>query len=201
MDQGVWRSSSSVVQQLHESIKDTADDVCLFFLLMWRNGRRIGLRSRRHMSCKFKSCHEHCRDLFAVISRRSTRGASGSNPLFFDFVAQWLEHPPVTREVVGSNPIRVAGLSSGALNQILFTLLSNTMIKLQRPSSCAQLYITPDNGVVTVQFKNGTTQTFTDVNKTDIENLLNDTTISVGKFVNQVLLGRRVDVDAQLVTA
>lgn len=71
--------------------------------------------------------------------------------------------------------------------------IHSNMIKLQRPSSCAQLYITPDNGVVTVQFKaSGTTQTFTDVNKGDIENLLNDTTVSVGKWVNQVLLGREV---------
>ena len=73
------------------------------------------------------------------------------------------------------------------------------MIKLQRPSSCATLYITPQNGVVTAQFKSGSVQTFTDVNRNDIENLLNDTTISVGKFVNQVLLGRRVDVLAQTV--
>ena len=75
------------------------------------------------------------------------------------------------------------------------------MIKLNRPSTCAQLYVTPENGVITVQFKSGKSQTFTDVNRGDIENLLNDTTISVGKFVNQVLLGRRVDVNAQLATA
>ena len=67
------------------------------------------------------------------------------------------------------------------------------MIKLNRPSTCAQLYITPENGVVTAQFKSGSTQTFTDVNKGDIDTLLNDTTVSVGKFVNQVLLGREVD--------
>lgn len=73
------------------------------------------------------------------------------------------------------------------------------MIKLDRPSSCAQLYVTPENGVVTAHFKTGTIQTFTNVNRGDIENLLNDTTVSVGKFVNQVLLGRRVDVLAQTV--
>ena len=66
------------------------------------------------------------------------------------------------------------------------------MIKLDRPSSCAQLYITPQNNVVTVQFKNGATETFTDVNSGDIDNLLNDTTVSVGKWINQVLLGREV---------
>ena len=70
------------------------------------------------------------------------------------------------------------------------------MIKLQRPSSCAQLYVTPENGVVTVQFKNGVTETFTDVNGGDIENLLNDTTVSVGKWINQVLLGRKVSEQA-----
>lgn len=66
------------------------------------------------------------------------------------------------------------------------------MIKLDRPSNCAVLYLTPENGVVTAQFKNGSTQTFTDVNKGDIANLLEDTTVSVGKWVNQVLLGREV---------
>jgi hypothetical protein len=75
------------------------------------------------------------------------------------------------------------------------------MIKLNRPSSCGTLFITPENGVVTVQFKGGKTQTFTDVNGGDIENLLCDTTVSVGKWVNQVLLGRRVDVIAQSVSA
>ena len=67
------------------------------------------------------------------------------------------------------------------------------MIKLQRPSTCAQLYVTPENNVITVQFKgSGVTQTFTDVNSGDIENLLSDSTVSVGKFVNQILLGRKV---------
>ncbi len=67
------------------------------------------------------------------------------------------------------------------------------MIKLNRPSTCATLYITPENGAVTVQFKEtGSTQTFTEVNGGDIENLLTDSTVSVGKWVNQVLLGRRV---------
>jgi hypothetical protein len=70
---------------------------------------------------------------------------------------------------------------------------TNNMIKLNRPSSCATLYITPANGAVTVEFKgSGATQTFTDVNGGDIENLISDTTVSVGKWVNQVLLGRRV---------
>ena len=64
------------------------------------------------------------------------------------------------------------------------------MIRLQRPSSCASLLIDPDQGEVTVTFKDsGVTETFTDVNGGDIENLLSDSTVSVGKWVNQVLLG------------
>ena len=71
------------------------------------------------------------------------------------------------------------------------------MIKLQRPSTCAQLFVSPETNVITVQFKNsGVTQTYTDVNSGDIENLLSDSTVSVGKFVNQVLLGRKVAEEA-----
>lgn len=73
------------------------------------------------------------------------------------------------------------------------------MVKLSRPSSCAQLYITPDNNVVTVQFLNGRTFTFCDVNSGDIDNLIEDTTVSIGKWVNQVLLNRKVS--EQLVAA
>jgi hypothetical protein len=75
------------------------------------------------------------------------------------------------------------------------------MIRLNRPSSCATLYVSPQTSTVTVEFKGGGTQTFTNVNGGDIENLLSDTTVSVGKWVNQVLLGNRVEVIAQAIAA
>jgi len=70
------------------------------------------------------------------------------------------------------------------------------MIKLNRPSTCAQVYVSPETNVVTVQFKTGSSQTFTGINSGDIENLLNDTTVSVGKWINQICLGRQVLTDA-----
>lgn len=74
---------------------------------------------------------------------------------------------------------------------------NNNMIRLNRPSTCAQLFVSPETNCITVQFKgSGVTETYTDVNSGDIENLLSDSTVSVGKFVNQVLLGRKVAEEA-----
>lgn len=63
--------------------------------------------------------------------------------------------------------------------------------KVTRPSSCVEaLYVTPETGVCTVDFKNGSRQTYTGVNSGDLEAVVNSETTSLGFFVNQVLLGR-----------
>ena len=65
------------------------------------------------------------------------------------------------------------------------------MIQINRPSSAVQaLYVSPQTGVATVEFSNGSKQTFTDVSREALENVLYNTTVSLGFFVNQVLLGR-----------
>ena len=83
------------------------------------------------------------------------------------------------------------GLSGGALNHLLVNLRTNKVIKINRSSSAVQaLYVSPPTGVATVEFKNGTKETFTGVNSEDLEDVLYNTTASLGFFVNQVLLGR-----------
>ena len=65
------------------------------------------------------------------------------------------------------------------------------MIKINRSSSAVQaLYVSPLTGVATVEFKNGSKETFTGVSTDDLEDVLYNTTASLGFFVNQVLLGR-----------
>lgn len=65
------------------------------------------------------------------------------------------------------------------------------MIKITRSSSAVNaLYVSPETGVCTVDFKNGSKQTFNSINREDLEDVLYNTTASLGFFVNQVLLGR-----------
>lgn len=65
------------------------------------------------------------------------------------------------------------------------------MIQIKRPSSAVEaLYVSPQTGVATVQFNNGTKETFSGVLREDLEEVLYNSTVSLGFFVNQVLLGR-----------
>jgi hypothetical protein len=83
------------------------------------------------------------------------------------------------------------GLSGGALNHLPVNLQTNNMIKINRTSSAVQaLYVSPKTGVATVEFNNGTKETFTGVSTVDLEDVLYNSTASLGFFVNQVLLGR-----------
>ena len=66
-------------------------------------------------------------------------------------------------------------------------------ITLTRPSSAvSELVVCPDLCAVTATFKTGHKETFSGLNSGDIENLLTDTTVSVGKWVNQICLGNTV---------
>tara|TARA_R110001592_G_scaffold22603_2_gene89679 strand:- start:4663 stop:4866 length:204 start_codon:yes stop_codon:yes gene_type:complete len=67
------------------------------------------------------------------------------------------------------------------------------MIKINRSSSALQaLYVSPLTGVATVEFNNGTKETFTGISTAALEDVLNNTTASLGFFLNQVLLRRGV---------
>ena len=71
-------------------------------------------------------------------------------------------------------------------------------ITLNRPSSAiSELVVCPDLCAVTATFKSGHKETFSGLNLGDIENLLTDTTVSVGKWVNQICLGNTVDNELQ----
>lgn len=65
------------------------------------------------------------------------------------------------------------------------------MIKINRSSSAvAALYVSPETGTATVEFNNGSKETFTDVRKSDLDSVLYNTTVSLGFWVNQCLLGK-----------
>ena len=64
------------------------------------------------------------------------------------------------------------------------------MIKIARSSSAvAALYVSPETGEATVEFNNGTKENFNGISKADLDSVLYNTTVSIGFFVNQVLLG------------
>jgi hypothetical protein len=64
--------------------------------------------------------------------------------------------------------------------------------KVTRPSTCVSaMYVTPETGTCTVDFKNGARETYTGVNRGDLEALVESSTTSLGFFLNQVLLGRK----------
>lgn len=85
---------------------------------------------------------------------------------------------------------RFASLSGGAFPGV--NLHKHNMIRLTRPSSAVSaLTIQEVDGVnfVTAAFKSGDLYTYGNINGGDIENLLSDATVSVGKWVNQVCKG------------
>ena len=72
------------------------------------------------------------------------------------------------------------------------------IIKLNRPSSCvSSLVVRPQLRAVTATFKSGHVQTYCGINPGDIENLLGDSTVSIGKWINQVCKGLAVSEELQ----
>ena len=72
------------------------------------------------------------------------------------------------------------------------------IIKLNRPSSCVkELVVRPELCAVTATFKSGHVQTYCGVNSGDIENLLSDSTVSIGKWINQICKGQKVSEELQ----
>ena len=87
---------------------------------------------------------------------------------------------------MGSNPLSLTGTTQCQL----FTLLSNIMFTVNYRSSSAvsSIEANPISGHVVVTYKNGARYSYERVNRFAIANLLLNNNISLGFWVNDVLL-------------